>query len=94
MILGPTRYDPDQFDMGNMAHLSEWDIVRMETEADHEYATRVMDIVLDNCGLTLQKAQAELEEAHRRLGERWADASNETIDVSYLYDIFHNSPES
>jgi hypothetical protein len=93
MILDPTRYDPDRFDMGNIAHLSKWDIVKMETEADHEYATIIMDVVLDDCGLTLQDAQAELEEAHR-LGENWADATNETIDVSYLYDMFHTSTES
>jgi hypothetical protein len=65
----------------------------METKADHQYAIRVMDIVLDNCGLTLQEAQAELEEAHRS-GENWADATNEPIDISYLYDMFHTSTES
>jgi hypothetical protein len=93
MILDPTRYEPDRFDMGNVAHLSKWDIMRMETEADHQYATRVMDIVLDNCGLTLQEAQAELEEAHKS-GENWADATNEAIDVSYLYDMFRTSTKS
>ena len=79
MILDPTRYEQDQFDMGNVAHLLKWDIV-METEADDEYGTRVMDIVLDNCGPTLQETQAELEEAHR-LGENWADATKATIVI-------------
>ena len=89
MILDPTRYEQDRFDMGNVTHLSKWDIV-METEADDEYGTRVMDIVLDNCGTTLQETQAELEEAHR-LGENWADATKATIDVCYLYDMFDTS---
>jgi len=80
--------------MGNVAHLLRWDIVQLETQADHQYATGVMEIVLNQCGLSLQEAQAKLEDAHSKLGAKWADATGETIDVSYLYDMFHPSTES
>jgi len=67
--------------------------VKMETEADHEYATIIMDVVLDDCGLTLQDAQAWTRRSSQ-VRENWADATNKPSDVSYLYDMFHTSTES
>ena len=54
MILDRARYEPDRFDMSNLAHLNRFDILRLETEADHRYAAGVMMMVLDHLGLTVR----------------------------------------
>ena len=74
--------------MSNLAHLNRFDILRLETEADHRYAAGVMMMVLDHLGLTVKDAQTELEAVHEQLGDRWADATGETVDLSFLKNAF------
>jgi hypothetical protein len=88
MILDRARYEPDRFDMSNVAHLSRFDILRLETEADHRYASAVMMMVINHLGLTVKDAQSELEAVHEKMGDRWADATDETVDLSFLKDAF------
>jgi len=88
MILNRARYEPDRFDMSNVAHLNRFDILRLETEADHRYVAGVMMIVLDHLGLTVKDAQTELEAVHEQLGDQWPDATGETVDLSFLKNAF------
>jgi hypothetical protein len=84
MILEPNRYQPDRFDT-TQAHLHQMDLSRMEIDADEVCAQKIMQHVLDHFGLTLRQAQDELSLAHRKFGNKWADATEETIDLSFLH---------
>ncbi|KAF7967906.1 hypothetical protein HWV62_32547 [Athelia sp. TMB] len=79
MILFPAEYEPSMFD-NEKAGLANWDVSRLELEADHRDAVRIVDRILGHHLLDAKSLGAELF----NITPRFQDASDMPIDLDCL----------
>lgn len=79
MIVEPGEYDLSPHD-NYRPGLSEWDFSRLELQADHLDATRIVNRIMGAHDLDIQKVRAKLD----HLTARYIDASQEKIDLRCL----------
>jgi hypothetical protein len=86
MILDQDLYQPNKFD-SKQEHLNLFDITCLEIEADTKCASKAVRAVLEHFNLTVKDVHQELDNVHMHLGEKWEDATDEIIDVSFLFNF-------
>jgi len=82
MVLNPQDYEPDKEDGGYRARLAACDLLRNETQSDHERALEIVEKIMQKYDLTPEKIKHELDVG----GVDWAKAGDKIIDLSFLYN--------
>ena len=80
MILNPEDYEPDKGDSSLHASLSSADLLRLESDADHHAATKIVKKIMKHYSLTENTIKARLDVA----GEHWAEAGDDYICLEFL----------
>jgi hypothetical protein len=80
MILKPENYEPSRLDSSARPGLSGWDLMRLETQADHAWALEVVNQIMKRYKLDVDAIEKELDVG----GVDWAKAGDQFIDLAFL----------
>lgn len=87
MILKPADYEPHRLDSSARAGLSGWDLMRLETQADHACALKIVNSIMKRYKLDVEEIEKELDVG----GVDWAKAGEEVIDLAFLAKVRLNA---